>query len=366
MAHATSTVQEPGPVFRLAYASRARADMVRPRVVTLARNAAANNSRNRVSGILFSGKGFFLQWLEGPAEDVCSLMTRIADDRRHRDVTVLSAGWMPARRFARWPMQLADTPLEQGRIPLPGTLPYDFDRAMLTFDNAATHYKQQEADATDSLALAERMAGAGDAAESMRDLAQFAQMDLHERAQLVDAACVVLAKGWQDDTRSSVDVAVGLARLNSLWQRAGRVGAPLDPLNIAAIVVPPGSSEILGAIVKADLLHAAGVDVQLVMEPDQEATVDAIAQVSPGAIVVAGPRAGPESETRRALALAEKLQARFPDIPLHIGGRAAGPLCDIPQRVGFDLDKANAVPASGIEWLVVQALSVLSAKAAQE
>ena len=138
MEHVAIPVPDDGRVFRLAYASRPVRKMTHTSVVSLTDAAAVSNRRRRVSGVLFSGEGGFLQWLEGRAGDVCGLMSRISQDTRHTDVTILSAGWLPNRRFARWPMQLADQSLTELPIAqLLGAPPYDMDRATIAFDQAA-------------------------------------------------------------------------------------------------------------------------------------------------------------------------------------------------------------------------------------
>ncbi|MGD1884598.1 MAG: BLUF domain-containing protein [Paracoccaceae bacterium] len=79
-------------MFRLAYASRPVRKITHRSVVSLLAAAVASNRRRHVSGVLFSGESVFLQWLEGPAADVCGLMSRISQDARRTDATVLSAG----------------------------------------------------------------------------------------------------------------------------------------------------------------------------------------------------------------------------------------------------------------------------------
>ncbi|MEM6745535.1 MAG: BLUF domain-containing protein, partial [Pseudomonadota bacterium] len=255
---------ESDQVFRLTYTSRAAAEMPRGAVVSLARDAAANNLRTEVTGVLLADAGVFVQWLEGPKAHVDALMARIAADPRHRDVSVLSAGWAAERRFPDWPMQLAGTGLTQGDVRTAAGPPVDADGAMRAFDRAAALRSRAAAAiernaldaAADVEAFAERLASC--TATQLPKFPPLVLEDLGRRARWVDEVCGIFARGWRDDVWSSAEVVLGLAHLNRLWQRAGRVPEPVRPLDRAAVVVPPGSQEMIGAIVKADLLRAGG------------------------------------------------------------------------------------------------------------
>ncbi|MEM9844234.1 MAG: BLUF domain-containing protein, partial [Pseudomonadota bacterium] len=338
MEHVAIPMPDDGRVFRLAYASRPVRTMTHMSVVSLTDAAATSNRRRRVSGVLFSGESVFLQWLEGRKADVCGLMSRISQDTRHTDVTILSAGWLPNRRFARWPMQLADQSLTELPIAqLLGAPPYDMDRATIAFDQAAASYRKVAFDVATSSDRAADVAESLIASEpGMRTvLPSHARTDVRHRAQLVDDVCEAFSQGWRQDIWSSAQISIGLANLNGLWQRAGRVPDPVGTRHSTAIVVPPGSSEIIGAIVKADLLRAAGTSVSVVLEADAETTFAAIRQSCPTTLLVTGSRAGLAGEQERSNAFAERVRARFPNLPVHVGGRNSGRLCDCSERAGF-------------------------------
>ncbi|MEM1049036.1 MAG: BLUF domain-containing protein [Pseudomonadota bacterium] len=361
MEHVTIPEQDGPRIFRLAYASRAKTEMARPAAVALAADAAERNRKHDVSGVLYSGNGIFLQWLEGPADDVCELMSRISADSRHNDLTVLSAGWMPTRRFPRWPMQLAVQLFEPGTVPSTTSTPCDADRAMLAFDHVAESYRQQTCkdDAFDIAGFAENLVRCGPG--QLPDLPSSVQMNLRVRAKLVDEVCTAFARGWQDDVWTSAEIAFGLAQLTRLWQRAGRTPASRGARSCVAVVVPPGSHEVLGAIVKRDLLEAAEVAVQMVMEPNAERTFAALAQLAPTSIIIAGPRVGLAGDAARAASFAERVQARFPDLAMHLGGLASGSLCDWPDDVAWRRDATGELPAAKVEWLAMAALAAISA-----
>lgn len=65
--------------------------------VSQARNAALD-----VTGCLIFGAGRFAQVLEGEESDVQDIMRRISRDPRHKDITILEQGDLPARRFTGW------------------------------------------------------------------------------------------------------------------------------------------------------------------------------------------------------------------------------------------------------------------------
>ena len=102
-----SRVHMPGP--------SAAADAEIHRILVASRR---NNARAGVTGGLLFSDGCFAQVLEGPIEAVTETFERIQCDSRHRDVTVLEAGRVRARRFPSWSMGFAGT--STSRNPLAG------------------------------------------------------------------------------------------------------------------------------------------------------------------------------------------------------------------------------------------------------
>lgn len=70
--------------------------------VSQTRNAALG-----VTGCLILGAGRFAQALEGEQSSVEEIMRSILRDPRHRQVTVLEQGDLPARRFTGWALGYA-------------------------------------------------------------------------------------------------------------------------------------------------------------------------------------------------------------------------------------------------------------------
>ena len=66
-----------------------------------------NNPEEDVTGCLLSGSNSFLQLLEGPAEFVNTLYSKINRDNRHQNVKTLCDEKIDERLFLSWSMKLA-------------------------------------------------------------------------------------------------------------------------------------------------------------------------------------------------------------------------------------------------------------------
>jgi len=90
---------------RLIYASRAVAGaMSSDQVRTILLKAIQNNRVSAITGMLVVGDGRFLQFLEGPADEVEATFVRIRLDPRHTDVVVIARGAAERRLFRDWNM----------------------------------------------------------------------------------------------------------------------------------------------------------------------------------------------------------------------------------------------------------------------
>ena len=95
--------QEPG-IYHLLYCSQAVRAFGEEQLADLLEYSLAWNAQHSITGLLCYGNGHFVQVLEGDATAIESLFARIARDRRHHLVHVLSRGVGPARRFDDWRM----------------------------------------------------------------------------------------------------------------------------------------------------------------------------------------------------------------------------------------------------------------------
>jgi hypothetical protein len=66
-----------------------------------------NNPEEGVTGCLLSGSNSFLQLLEGPADFIDTLYSKISKDNRHENVTTLCEEKIDERLFLSWSMKLA-------------------------------------------------------------------------------------------------------------------------------------------------------------------------------------------------------------------------------------------------------------------
>ena len=89
---------------RLMYASRAADSVDQEALLAILRKSKAENSANGITGVLCFSGGIFLQLLEGGRQQVNALYNRIAADKRHLDVVLLSYEEIGERRFAGWSM----------------------------------------------------------------------------------------------------------------------------------------------------------------------------------------------------------------------------------------------------------------------
>jgi len=89
---------------RLMYCSRASSGVDAEELSLILRHSRQSNSEAGVTGMLCCSDGLFIQVLEGGREAVNRLYNRIANDRRHTDVTLLVYEEVSQRRFAGWTM----------------------------------------------------------------------------------------------------------------------------------------------------------------------------------------------------------------------------------------------------------------------
>jgi hypothetical protein len=95
------------PLFQLVYTSIYRAGRVSNELSALRSILSASRRNNQaagVTGFLIFDRDSFLQVLEGPRDALDATMARIAQDDRHRDVSVLDVRPIGQRSFHAWMM----------------------------------------------------------------------------------------------------------------------------------------------------------------------------------------------------------------------------------------------------------------------
>jgi hypothetical protein len=90
----------------LIYCSLAAPGMQSSEVAKIIATAKRHNPRFGITGLLVYGSGIFFQWLEGPRDQVSSLMKIISNDPRHLNLVVLSQeDEIRDRLFPDWDME---------------------------------------------------------------------------------------------------------------------------------------------------------------------------------------------------------------------------------------------------------------------
>ena len=96
-------------LFNLVYASTLTDGVSSADVDDIISESHRNNSLVGITGILVLGSGVVFQWIEGPKEEVMSLVKLIETDRRHELMTILSTDEeIRERIFPSWDMELVD------------------------------------------------------------------------------------------------------------------------------------------------------------------------------------------------------------------------------------------------------------------
>ena len=95
-------------LLRLLYVSRATALFEPSSINELMEKSQANNSFADISGILCSGRGYFIQAMEGREERVLNLYAKVLKDERHCGASLLSIELVETRAFPGWSMAQVD------------------------------------------------------------------------------------------------------------------------------------------------------------------------------------------------------------------------------------------------------------------
>ncbi len=103
-------------LFRLCYASTATEQCSSMEIGYILEASLKNNVALNITGALFYGNHYFLQFLEGEEANVESLYQKIAEDKRHTNVKVLEFKEVHTRYFEEWSMKYVSYPLIINKI----------------------------------------------------------------------------------------------------------------------------------------------------------------------------------------------------------------------------------------------------------
>ncbi len=95
-------------IFQLVYKSTATRYFYSGELVALLNRSRAKNARLGLSGMLLYRDGYFLQLLEGEETAVRERYAVIAEDKRHKWVSLVMTGPSEKRDFADWTMGFRD------------------------------------------------------------------------------------------------------------------------------------------------------------------------------------------------------------------------------------------------------------------
>lgn len=76
----------------------------KPTMDDIVSKARQNNGKLNVTGALCSGKGSFVQYIEGGKDDVDVIFGKINQDTRHHNIKVLGSFDINERKFKNWHM----------------------------------------------------------------------------------------------------------------------------------------------------------------------------------------------------------------------------------------------------------------------
>jgi hypothetical protein len=123
-------------MFFLIYVSSAVKLLSQKELFDILEVSRRNNEKVGITGMLLYKEGNFMQFLEGPKEEVCATLDRIKKDPRHRGLIVLLQQEHPNREFTEWAMGFKT--LQSERLPdVPGYS--DFLDLPLTSDEFLSH-----------------------------------------------------------------------------------------------------------------------------------------------------------------------------------------------------------------------------------
>jgi len=91
-------------MYELTYCSLAKPGITPEDIAAILKSAGKNNIQNNITGCLLYYNHEFLQVLEGEEKTVRDVQRRIAKDKRHSNVRILSEGAKEERTFHNWTM----------------------------------------------------------------------------------------------------------------------------------------------------------------------------------------------------------------------------------------------------------------------
>ena len=95
-------------LLRLLYVSRTTEAFEPSSINDLLEKAQMHNALVEISGVLCSGRGYFIQAMEGAESTVLTLYAKVLRDERHKEASLLSIELVADRAFPGWSMAHID------------------------------------------------------------------------------------------------------------------------------------------------------------------------------------------------------------------------------------------------------------------
>lgn len=229
---------------------------------TLARQAQHRNAAASLSGLLVYDRECFVQWLEGPCDQLHWVWESIQRDPRHHRIERLHASWSPQRLFPDWSMQLgvADAAGRPQALSLPAAALRELRERVHEGQQVLqgiAFWSRLPEPATMAVLLAR---GAQDEVDQLGQLiVQLAPGWPAIGMHLLGPAARALAKAWNEDSLDAVDLVVAQGRLQELLREVRSVPSALAPHKGEALIAPlPGERDLTGITFAGVALDAAG------------------------------------------------------------------------------------------------------------
>ena len=87
------------------YISKADKELSKFEVKELVFFARVKNREEKITGFLIHQNGYFIQWIEGPSENVLHLLEKIKQDSRHQSLKVLVNRKLESPVYNNWRMR---------------------------------------------------------------------------------------------------------------------------------------------------------------------------------------------------------------------------------------------------------------------
>ncbi|MEM6998943.1 MAG: BLUF domain-containing protein [Pseudomonadota bacterium] len=277
-------------ITHLLYRSRATNAMSGDELRDLLKKARERNASENLTGLLVHDRGRFVQWLEGPPENLQRIWTSIKSDPRHSDVERIFVPRLQQRMFSDWDMQLGHD--GEGGVPQQGT-EENFEQVTLP-DKSIQDLRDLNIDAHEII----RGVSFWHAIPNIKDLTMLLARGSDKEVQnlfdqiielqpsvyslswhLLGPVARELGDAWHEDRLFSVEITVAQSRLCQLLHSVSR--KILDdemPWREGMVLVSPmpGENALVGAAFACIAFEAMGWIVQWTFAQERDELLEMV------------------------------------------------------------------------------------------